>query len=320
MIRLKYLCLASIIIVLIFCLILISSYVSRPYLYFWTIESNCKTVFMLGTVHSFKPEFEKEIDKKIMHAFDECDLILIERIDTTTEGQFYPHGDSLVNHIPEEYYNQLKELISNLDLRIEDYILYRPGYFEQRMRLISAAVYQYEDYYYDGLDFYFLNKAKGRSDKVHYDALELCNYYAEFIEEELPENVLGYYLVQEITSWLSEGENIKRRMDSVIQAWLNSSIENYLENYSSNGKESLSETEEELKEVLSVKLKSVRKNRNILMADRIEEFINSDAYKSIFAMAGALHFLGEDSIIDILKERGYKVKRIKKSFSWPFRL
>ncbi len=35
-------------------------------------------------------------------------------------------------------------------------------------------------------------------------------------------------------------------------------------------------------------------------------------------MAGAYHFISENSIIDILSERGYKIKRIKRSVDLPF--
>ncbi len=52
------------------------------------------------------------------------------------------------------------------------------------------------------------------------------------------------------------------------------------------------------------------------MADRIEHYINNDDYSTVFIMAGTGHFIGKNSIIELLKQRGHKIKRIKRSISF----
>lgn len=49
-------------------------------------------------------------------------------------------------------------------------------------------------------------------------------------------------------------------------------------------------------------------DRNNIMVDKIEEYINGD--KKYFVTAGYLHFMGDDSIIKILKTNGYTVEKI----------
>lgn len=48
--------------------------------------------------------------------------------------------------------------------------------------------------------------------------------------------------------------------------------------------------------------------RNQGMVDKIEGYINGD--KKYFVTAGYLHFVGEDSIIEMLKSKGYEIEKI----------
>jgi len=54
------------------------------------------------------------------------------------------------------------------------------------------------------------------------------------------------------------------------------------------------------------------------MADSIERYAISKGNKVIFAMAGVSHLIGENNIIEILRKKGYKAKRIKRSWVLPF--
>ncbi len=303
-------------VLLIAVLLLAVSYLTRPCLYFWKMEAKGKTVYMLGTIHVFSPELADRIDKKIIQALENCDLILIERIDLKREGYFYPHGDSLINHLPEEDYDQMKKMIAGVNLDIEDYIQYRPGRFEQAMRILSAQIFGYYDYYWDGVDLYFFNMAVKKG--FRYDALEQKDHYAEFIESDLSETELGYYLVLRMQYLFGEGDEIKESLNFMMDSWLDLSLDEYREKIEQERKELVPEEKKELDEIVSEKYRIINTKRNIIMADRIEEFLNSDNCTNIFAMAGGAHFAYEDSIIDILRERGYKIKRIKRSLPWPF--
>ena len=47
--------------------------------------------------------------------------------------------------------------------------------------------------------------------------------------------------------------------------------------------------------------------RNIMMTKTVEHRLVIHPYKSHFIVAGSLHFLGEGSIVQILRKRGYTV-------------
>jgi uncharacterized protein YbaP (TraB family) len=48
--------------------------------------------------------------------------------------------------------------------------------------------------------------------------------------------------------------------------------------------------------------------RDLLMTDKIEEFLNADNGETYFVVVGALHLAGDNSIADLLETRGYSVE------------
>lgn len=295
---------------------IIINFSKRHYLYFWKFESNEKVVYLLGTLHAFKQELHHKIDPQIIDAFYNSDLIVIERMDRTSEGWFYPSGHTLKNSISEEHYMELREMLSNNGICIEEYHHYKPIIFAKMMLRISSVRYGYDEYFQNGIDLYFYDKCHGRDVKL--DALEYEIYSAVFLEEELSEYELGYYLLWNIYSSLEKGNFIKETSEFLMQCWLEGTVEKYIDETGIWIRDRVLEEENEVKNNMFEALKTVHKRRNFQMADRIEEFIRSDETYTIFIMAGGGHFVGESSIIDILQDRGYKIKRYKRSIALPF--
>lgn len=50
-------------------------------------------------------------------------------------------------------------------------------------------------------------------------------------------------------------------------------------------------------------------DRNIGMAEKIEGYLNSNKEEEYFIVVGALHYLGEYGIIELLEDKGFTVVR-----------
>lgn len=292
-------------------IILTFLFTDREYLYLWKFHSNGKTVYLLGTVHAFNLESHSQIDRKIFNAFYRSDIILIEMIDAWDRQWSYHAGDSLKNHISYKDYQKLAKTLKENDLDLEDYHYYRPHFLLSALNQLSSVRYSYEQYFEKGIDFYFADKAVRRN--IPIDALELFNYYAIYTEKYLSEEELGYYLNTEIRGIFERGIRMEEIITMNTDAWLGGYVKEIISEESKN-EISLSDTEKEISESINKKFNKIRKDRNHLMVDRLEYFISKDDYDSIFAMAGLAHFILNDNIIDILSERGYKVRRIRKSY------
>ena len=50
--------------------------------------------------------------------------------------------------------------------------------------------------------------------------------------------------------------------------------------------------------------------RNTVMADKVAQLIRSSPEKKLFVAFGASHFLGNGSVVDMLREEGFQVERV----------
>ena len=50
--------------------------------------------------------------------------------------------------------------------------------------------------------------------------------------------------------------------------------------------------------------------RNLIMSQRIMDLIRSDANTSFFFAFGAGHFIGDNSVVDLLKQKGLNIIRV----------
>lgn len=297
--------------------ILILSFVKyaffRQDLYFWKIEANDKTVYLLGTLHAFNPELF-EIDTKIIDSFYSSEIVLFESIYQGVDGYYYPSGDSLKNHLTEADYKKLSELLADNGLDIKDYKNYKTRLFWLKMSsfgLARSGISYYEDY---GIDDFFRKKC--RLTNIPFDGLECTFRNTELMEEGFTERARGYFLINSTKNFL-EGENFVEDIDLLIEQWLDGT---YVYSIGRASLEDPPECEIE-REIVSEVIEGWRirnKKRNIEMADTIERYIEKEEESIIFAMAGIAHFVGENSIIEILKERGYKARQVKKSINIPF--
>ncbi len=55
--------------------------------------------------------------------------------------------------------------------------------------------------------------------------------------------------------------------------------------------------------------KAMLVDRNIVMADQIDGYLNSEKKAEYFIAVGAGHFLGKDGVVQLLKDKGYSVVR-----------
>ncbi len=64
------------------------------------------------------------------------------------------------------------------------------------------------------------------------------------------------------------------------------------------------------KKLMARLLRPLLAHRNVRMADRMEKAMRGNPKKSYFFAVGALHYVNEDSIIALLRKKGYVIQRI----------
>jgi len=68
------------------------------------------------------------------------------------------------------------------------------------------------------------------------------------------------------------------------------------------------------KDVIKMHLNRLLFDRNIRMVDRIDEKVSKNLSKKYLFAFGAMHFLGDKSVLYYLEKKGYKIERVKGDF------
>jgi uncharacterized protein YbaP (TraB family) len=266
--------------------------------FIWQISSETNTIYLLGSIHVASFGIYP-LDSSIEDAFKLADNLVVEvnikEVDEMESAQLlieygtYPEGEGLQDNISEDLYVQLEEQFAQSGIDIAELDMLRPWLVYLMLEQLQMQELGCAPEY--GIDLYFIEKAT-RADK---DIIELET--AEF-QFELLSSILD-----EIITLVIEEDNIdpvtKEDLDRLFEAWENgdaAEIESILF-------EALIE-----EPALAPFYEKTFDERNLDMAEKIEEFLADD--KTYFIVVGAGHLVGENGLVNILDERGYVTEQL----------
>jgi uncharacterized protein YbaP (TraB family) len=149
-----------------------------------------------------------------------------------------------------------------------------------------------------GIDYYF---AKKTGDSKEILELESAEFQLDLLND-LSEDVQVLFL----ESVLNDLDNLDKSMKNIFEYWINGDVEGmndfiFEEVRKSKGKD----------EKLNQLFDALFDKRNVGMTEKIESYLNDE--KTYFIIAGSGHFIGENGIINLLKNKGYEVIQLDKS-------
>lgn len=256
-----------------------------------------KSISLLGTMHIGTEDmypFEEDIES----ALENSDFLLVEKHfsedeqDLTQEYFYYPNGETLEDHMPEELVDSIRDYSTKIKARFGQLNSMKP--YALSKRIINYEIgkkgltsdYSVEEY---------LTKTKPKNTEIiglegreRYELIhnQPDDYYAYMLEQTIDnmdkqinegiKSFAGYRLGDE--SMLTD---IKRTVDS------NSENQKYEQMYIDN---------------MMVK-------RDQMMADRIAEISNEYSGKNFFVAVGTAHFFNEGNVLELLKDKGFEIER-----------
>jgi uncharacterized protein YbaP (TraB family) len=269
--------------------------------FLWKTEHNGNTVYMLGSIHIGSEEFYP-LNSNIENAYDASDYLAVEADivnvdpDELTEilvkKAVYTDGSTLEDHLSDEMYLDLKEALSYYGIAIEHVNMYEPWYVNMLLEGLRPMGLEYAPEL--GIDYHFLAKATDeKKEIIELEGMEFqLNMFDTFSKE------IQFKLLE--TTLMVEGnESLKELMD----AWNTSDDEAIERIVLADGGDNSPEYKEYMAEMLD--------NRNIGMADKIEQFLVSGKKETYFVVVGAAHYFGDMSIIKLLEEKGYEIEKIQ---------
>ena len=265
--------------------------IKHPERMFWEIKKGDASIYVLGTIHVADKDFYP-LEDKILEAFNKADRLVSElggkkELETLQEKleirmlQNFNPKKNLSNFLSEDEINVIKqELGENIAVPL---LKFNPWVLTIALNQVLYTKAGLDPQ--NGIDMHLLNRA----DKKEIEALES-------IDEQL--DLLSSGTFEEQLKALKETINELQNTDKTID-WLTKLKKLYLENNT-----------EELKDFIGslldmsdgISQDALLKDRNIVWADKFEEYLNKGG--TTFVFAGLAHFLGEDSVFEQMRIKG----------------
>lgn len=263
--------------------------------FLWELESKSNTVYLLGSIHLLSPK-SYPLSEEIEAAFDEAEVVVVETdMDSLTSPDVQQmmlmkamnaEGKTLKQRLDEATYNQIKTELENMGLSMIQFETFEPWFLAMT---VTAFKFQQMGFNPDfGIDKYFFDKAK-QNEKV-VESLESAEFQINLFDQMSDETQAAF-----LKQTLEDLEVMEEEIDKIVDAWKTGDTDTL--------EDLLLESYEKFPEVYE-KFVSER-NRNWI--PQIEGFINQE--DDYLIVVGALHLVGDDGVIELLKDKGYSVEQ-----------
>ncbi len=256
-------------------------------------------VYLLGSIH-LMPEDAYPLDSALDTAFDESDVLVVEldasQIDQAelqtflAQKAFLPIETQLSDLLAPKVFRSLTEKLEAIGIPQAQMNRFRPWFAS--MSLSAGILVKLGLKPELGIDMHFLNKA-------HQKNMEILELETMMLQMEklssLPDSVQVDYLNYSIDDF----DKIEDVFKELIQAWEIGDAKKLDE--LSRGK--MKEEAEELPGIMLYydKLFTEREGG---MVDQIMQYANGDEKHTYFVIVGSFHLVGDDGIIQRLKDNG----------------
>jgi uncharacterized protein len=260
----------------------------------WQISKNDNHLYLGGTIHVLKKE-DYPLPVEFNKAFNKSDKLIFEiDIEAAKTAEFgkkiaqmltYPPGKSLNDAVNEKTLNELKKHLASRAVPFDGFSSYKPSMVVLILTMIELRRMGMVD---TGVDEFFYKKA--------IDAGK-ATMHLETLDEQLAFIVsMGKGSVDDmILNTINDMSRMESMMDEIKSAWL-SGDENKME------EAALKEMMRDYPEIYQSLL--VKRNNNWM--PHIEQMMSDKDVEMI--LVGALHLVGKDGLLQMLRNKGYVVK------------
>jgi uncharacterized protein YbaP (TraB family) len=265
--------------------------------FIWKVQSKTNTVYVLGSIHYLKKEMYP-LDEKIEKAFEQSGILVVEADVTNMEkvdvqklfgGAFYTENETLEKHLSPKTYTLLKQELNKLGASLEVANRYKPWFLAISLVSLEISKLGFDPNY--GIDRYFLSKASETKKILELESLE----YQFHLSSSLPEKDQELFLLYT----LKDIKVLEKELDKLIKAWTAGDAKGI--------ELIMRKSIKEDKRLIPIYEKFVL-DRNKKMVSKIEEYLKEK--ETFFVIVGAGHLVGNQGIIQLLKEKGFHVEQL----------
>ena len=266
----------------------------------WEVRSEANAVYLLGSIHLGRSDMYP-MGPVVEKAYQASKIVVLEADPTDQESvmaaisvSLYQPPESLQKNLPGPLLARLSRTLEGYGILLEQIQPMKPF-----LVAITLASIEYAKAGFDpslGVDMHFARRAKQDGKPV----VELESFGGQMALMSNLSSGLQESMLQVTLDSIDKGE-IPALVGSMVDAWKSGDGIKLLDTVSA----------EERKLPAAVTQEFHRKfmsDRNIAMVGKIESMLKqTDVH---FIAIGAAHLLGQDSVLTILSEKGYRVRRL----------
>lgn len=266
--------------------------------FLWSVRSETGSVYLLGSIHVAKPELYP-LHPSIEAAFDRSDTLVVEidpdefdinRLQSLfLEYGSYPPTETVDQKISKETYARVEEKFQEAGMPMEPFSRFKPWALAVMLQSVELQRLGFDRRY--GIDDHFITQAKGKKRITAFETVEYQVSLFDRFSDRLQELFLRYTL--------SDMDLLAAQMDAIVKGWKEgdgSAIEALI-------LQSMADEPE-----LAPVYEKLIYERNANMASDIEAFLKTE--HRYFVVVGAGHLVGKESILDLLRKKGYLVEQM----------
>ena len=258
-------------------------------------SSQGEVVTLVGTMHP-APNTHILLNDKLKEILNSSDVLTVEvdvtldnNLDKNNKSMYLDTGDTIENYLSQDEVTKLSEILKSYNVNIDKVKNYNSHVIAQ---LISNLVLGKINYNAGSTDMLLIIEAK--KNKIEVDEIESMDFQIN--------------LLKDLFDW----ETLKLMINEYDDEYVNEELEiatNLFNNYVNSDIESAEKIEVLAREEDSETYNIISTERNKAMADKIDELIK-DGKKRVVAV-GYRHYVGEDSVLDFLEEKGYTIEKLE---------
>ena len=262
----------------------------------WKLDGDNGSFYLAGSCHVLRKS-DYPLPEEFESAYNDTDQVIFETDIEALMNQeiqllliskgMYAGGDTLEKKLSKKSYASLVKYCNDRSMSIDLFQSFKPWMVAMTFLVLELANNGITAA--DGLDMYFNNKAKkdgkqtGELEDV-YRHIELVSSF----EEEFDDSI--------IESFIQEVEKVQVIMEDLIKSW-RAGDEAAIDEYIS----------ENMRKEFPKLYKRLITDRNRDWIPHLETLMDSG--KRTLVIVGVGHLVGKDSVINLLKSKGYKIKK-----------
>ena len=263
--------------------------------FLWSVETKRNTIYLLGSIHLLKKD-SYPLPRVIESVYDCCPKLVFE---TDLDGMnspemqslmiksgLYPQGQTLTRHISRETYTLLDRKLKQSGLSVSRIDQFRPWFAAQAIASSELLRLGFEPGL--GIDRYFFDRAvRDRKERIFLETnIYQMNLFAG-LGTESQEKLLNQIL--------KDLDVVEQKFSEIINAWESGDYEGLASIMS-----------ESFKEYPDLYRRLVT-DRNRKWISKIQRLMRQD--DDVLIVVGAAHLAGKDSVVELLRKKGYEVRQ-----------